>query len=438
MAVSFEASSTAGLDTKNLVRVIDIAHGEVIARSRWGWSLALRSARGAAASSSADLDDAAVRVFAASPERRCWHSPGTTVASAAWPGARTAGGSPQPRRRYGPDLAGENRGAPVHVRRSYTTVQGVSWSPDSALLATASEDGTARILRVDDEGLHELGSLAAAGTSGGLISVAFSPDGGRLMTGDTAVTEVNVWDVTATAGAEQINAANQVMMATGAITIPWGAADFLPDSRGVVVGSGNAGSMLDVDTARLTTTIGSVSEFDVRALDVSPDGELIAVNGWDRPVHVWNAATGTQIFTIDGEGYDWTSDLGWSGDGERLAIAFVGSDRSVVLIVDRTGTEIGTIHPEPGFEFDSVDLSPDGRLAVVSTSRLDRQDPTTVEVQIWDSETVRSCGPSRRRRSPPSSIPRVAESPPASGTKGSSRRGTCRPVLGWRRQALRP
>ena len=397
VAASFLRRSTSTLDDekRNVVRVIDLAHGDVIVEIEAGVAFNTSFSPGGQRIVLADLESDVVRVFdvESGEELLALIGHDDSVHDVAWsPDGRliaTAGNDGTVR--IWQARTGEHR---FTFAGHSTSVQAVSWSPDSALLATASEDGTARILRIEEEGLRELGSLAAAGTSSGLISVAFSPDGSRLMTGNTAITEVNVWDVTATSGAEWINAANEWTMATGAITIPWAAADFLPDSRGVVVGSGNAVSRLDVEPARLTTTFGPVSEFDVRALDVSPDGRLIAVNGWDgAPVHVWDAATGNHVFTIDGEGYDWTPDLGWSGDGERLAIAFIGSDRSVVLIVDRTGTEVGTIRPEPGFAFDSVDLNPDGRLAVVSTSRRDRQDPTTVEVQIWDwerGEIVRS------------------------------------------------
>ncbi len=235
------------------------------------------------------------------------------------------------------------------------------------------------VLTVDDDGLREAASLSAAGTSAGLIGVAFSPDGTRLMTGDTAIAEVNVWDVTAIGGGEWVNAE----------AVPEKAADFSPDSRGVVIGSDDAVSILDVESALPTITIESDSPLDAGLLDMSPDGHLIAASNWDPAVHVFDAATGDQAFTIDGTGYGWASDLGWSGDSQLLAVSFELPVRSEVVIVDRSGTTVGTIHAAPGFGFDSVDLSPNGALALVASSRLDTQDtPTKVEIWDWKSGEI--------------------------------------------------
>ncbi len=252
-------------------------------------------------------------------------------------------------------------------------VMGISWSPDAALLATVSDDGTARVLTVDDDGLREVGSLSASGTSAGLIGVAFSPDGERLMTGDIAIVEVNVWDVTAIGGGERINAE----------AVPEKAADFSPDSRGVVIGSEDAVSILDVETALPAITIEPDPPVDAGLLDMSPDGHLIAASSWDPAVHVFDAATGDHAFTIDGGGYGWASDLGWSGDSQLLAVSFELPVRSEVVIVDQSGRTVGTIPAAPGFGFDSVDLSPNGAWAIVTSSRFDTQD-TPAKVEIWD------------------------------------------------------
>ena len=53
-------------------------------------------------------------------------------------------------------------------------------SPDRRLLATASEDGRASLIRLTDEDCGEPSYLEGHG--GGLYSVRFSPDGMRLVT----------------------------------------------------------------------------------------------------------------------------------------------------------------------------------------------------------------------------------------------------------------
>ena len=43
--------------------------------------------------------------------------------------------------------------------------------------------------------MRELFRLSTQNTRDGLIGVAFSPDGGRLMAGDWGINAVTVWDV---------------------------------------------------------------------------------------------------------------------------------------------------------------------------------------------------------------------------------------------------
>ena len=103
-------------------------------------------------------------------------------------GARTAGGSPRGAStatvtRSGTPATGEHRSTITgHTAR----INSLDWSPDSTRLATGSNDGTARISEITEDGTRELFSFAAQGTSRDVHGLAFSPDGERLMTGDTA------------------------------------------------------------------------------------------------------------------------------------------------------------------------------------------------------------------------------------------------------------
>ena len=62
-------------------------------------------------------------------------------------------------------------------------VNALAWSPDSARLATASDDGTARVTEIAADGGGATTSVAAHDTDRGLVSVAFSPGGDRIVTG---------------------------------------------------------------------------------------------------------------------------------------------------------------------------------------------------------------------------------------------------------------
>ena len=104
-------------------------------------------------------------------------------------------------------------------------VNSVDWSADSTRLASAANDGTARVLEVTDEGARPLASVSARDTGNGLAAVAFSPDADRILTGDWAVSSAKIWDVSDRSGAEWLHASSPVFR--------FAADGFLPDSRTV-------------------------------------------------------------------------------------------------------------------------------------------------------------------------------------------------------------
>ena len=121
----------------------------------------------------------------------------------------------------------------------------LDWSPDGTRLATAGDDGTAQVSEITEDGFRALFTFSAQDTSrgGGLGGVAFSPDGQRLMTGDSAITSVTIWDAAITGGGEWANARGH-------------AADFTPDSRGLVVSSDDGAlSVVGVETGERLSTI---------------------------------------------------------------------------------------------------------------------------------------------------------------------------------------
>ena len=115
--------------------------------------------------------------------------------TATWPGARTGAGSRSaatPAR----TCYDARTGRLQFVTTGHTgVVNTVDWSPDSRLLATGSDDGTARVFAVEAGAPQEVVRLAAQDLRNGVRSVAFSPDGDQLMTSDWTITSVKVWDV---------------------------------------------------------------------------------------------------------------------------------------------------------------------------------------------------------------------------------------------------
>ena len=159
---------------------------------------------------------------------------------------------------------GRGNGSASGTRCSVTAVScsSVAWSPDSSRLVTGGSDGTAKVWEIGPEGVQERWSLSAQETKSGIVGVAFSPDGTRVMAGDAGISAVKVWDLGPTGDAEWAN-----LPAPG-----YPAAEFMPDGRRVVTsssegaawsrrGAPGAVTIWDLQTGRDLRTIGPATDF---------------------------------------------------------------------------------------------------------------------------------------------------------------------------------
>ena len=262
-------------------------------------------------------------------------------------------------------------------------VDAVDWSPDSRLLATGSEDGTARVFAVEAGAPpQEVLRLAAQDMRVGVPSVAFSPDGGQLMTSDWSITSVKVWDVRDQGAAEIANLPGDAGTNAGAAMAPDGQSVWVPEGHG-------RAARYDLTTGRRLQRLPRVpiGDADFARLALSPDGRLLATVNWNLPFPVWDTRTGEVAFVV-GEGRtDHVFEVDWDGTGERLAVTVHREamliSRSRVLIVSRTGAEVGRISGEPGVSIQSMSFRDDGDV-VATTAVVERDDPTAWGIRLWD------------------------------------------------------
>jgi WD40 repeat protein len=296
-----------------------------------------------------------------------------------------------------------------HIGGVYT----YSFSPDSSRIATASEDGTARVW---DAATGTL--LATFGWHASQVRcAAFSPDGKRLVTGTANGT---VWQWNARTG--QLveppygGHRGQVFSAVYSPDGQWVASTGddrtvrVWRARGrqdVAVLHGHTGSVLEVafapDGRRLASHssrlgISAVADDTVRVWEVdppatlpvlsghtgtvypvvySPDGRWLASGSWDKTVRLWDAATGERCAVLSHPSFVWG--LAFGPDSTWLVTGCPHDHR--LRIWDVATARVRKIIPFPGrdIHFNSLTVSPDGtRVAATVQDRSHRNHRLTV------------------------------------------------------------
>jgi WD40 repeat protein/serine/threonine protein kinase len=202
------------------------------------------------------------------------------------------------------DVAG---GREVHSLNGHTSdVWTVVFSPDGSLLASTSDDGTVRLwAAATGKFLHTL-----EGHVGYHCGVAFSPDGRSL----ASVTpdgkhryRVRVWDVAT---------AKETDLALPSQPAPISTPVFSSDGGRIIAQvEGQGTKVWDATTGQ---ELLSPPLFGKVLTALSPDGQRLAAPGRDHTVQLWDATTGELILTLRGHA-DPIRAIAISPDGRRLA-----------------------------------------------------------------------------------------------------------------------
>ena len=234
-------------------------------------------------------------------------------------------------------------------------VLGVAFSPDGRLLATASEDRTARLW--DSATGEHLRTLT--GHTSDVVAVAFSPDGRLLATASGK--KARLWDP-ATGDCLRTLAHNGTV---------WGVA-FSPDGRLLATASGKKVRLWDPATGDCLRTLAG-HDGAVYGVAFSPDGRLLATASTvgDATARLWDPATGEHLRTLTGHAIAVVA-VAFSPDGRLLATA--SYDKTARLWDPATGEHLRTV---TGGLYD-VAFSPDGRLLATASLK---------KARLWDPAT---------------------------------------------------
>jgi WD40 repeat protein/serine/threonine protein kinase len=239
-------------------------------------------------------------------------------------------------------------------------VESVAFSPDGRRVLTASNDKTARVW--DGTTGREILRLSHPDR---LLSAAFSPDGQRIVTGSFDGT-ARIWE-TATG--------RQIMVLSGHTDRAKSA--FSPDGRQILTWSSDKTVRLwDAATGRQIGLFRGHTE-SVPEAAFSPDGRRIITASYDKTARIWDAATGRQIVLLSGH-TDRVTSAAFAPDGQRVVTG--AGDKTARVWEVATGREILVLNGHTQM-VNSVAFSPDGRR--IATSSFDET------ARIWDATTGR-------------------------------------------------
>jgi WD40 repeat protein/tRNA A-37 threonylcarbamoyl transferase component Bud32 len=242
------------------------------------------------------------------------------------------------------------KGREVLALKGHTDqVRSVAWSPDGRRILTGSTDKTARVW--DAEKGHEV--LSLTGHTSWVLGVAFSPDGQRILTGSMDST-AKVWD--AVKGRELLSLKSDSWFASVA---------FSPDGRRIVNASGHTAQVWDAEKGQEVLALKGHTQ-PLTGVAWSPDGQRIATGcgGFDLDrnplpgeVKVWDAKQGYELFSLKGRTGSVLS-VAFSPDGKRI-VTGCHDDTARVWDAEK-GREVLTLKGHTGCVW-SVAFSPDGQ-----------------------------------------------------------------------------
>ena len=204
------------------------------------------------------------------------------------------------------------------------------------------------------------------GHLGDVTSVAFSPDGQRIVTGSWDQT-AKVWEV----------ASGRELLKLEGHTAPIWCVAISPDGQRIVTGSWDQTARVwEAVTSRPLLTLKGHSG-PIRSVAFSPDGQRIVTGSWDQTAKVWEAASGRVLLTIEGNNGN-VGCVAFSPDGQRVVTGLGDNTAKVWEAV--SGRELFTLKGH-GHQVRSVAFSPDG-LRIVTGS----DDQTA---KVWEAASGR-------------------------------------------------
>lgn len=241
--------------------------------------------------------------------------------------------------------------------KQLASILSLAFSPDGRLLATGDVNGEINLWPIGE--CQPI--LTCKGHAGWVHGIAFSPDGKILCSASSDHT-IKLWDVydgsclkTLTGHYERVRSVS-----------------FSPNGKLIASGGSDAKIRLWETNSGQCLQVFSGHESYVWSVVFSPDGSIIASGSEDKTIKLWDVHTGECYQTLLGHDR-WVRTLAFSPDGKLLASG--GGDRTLKIWQVQTGECVTTLtgHNQ---RLRSVAFSPDGKL--IASGSGDRT------VRIWN------------------------------------------------------
>ena len=241
-------------------------------------------------------------------------------------------------------------------------VWSVSFSPNGAILASGSSDGTVKLWDVAAQA--HIATLD--GHTGWGSSVSFSPDGTTLVSaGGSLDNSIKLWNL-----ATQSNITT--LSENGSFV--W-TASFSPDGTMLASGSSNGRvGLWDVEQQKHIAILWGHTE-PVWSVAFSPEGNMLVSGSSDGTVRLWDVERRQQLVSLDG---DTGAVLSVSFSPDGTTFAYGAADGIIRIGGVATGRTLSALEGHTSF-VNSVSFSPDGTILASGSS-----DGT---IRLWDIAT---------------------------------------------------
>jgi WD40 repeat protein len=234
-------------------------------------------------------------------------------------------------------------------------VYSVAFSPDGQRVISAGEDGTMRLW--DSEG--KLIGSPLKGHDGPVISVAFSPDGQRIASGGMDDT-LRLWDSNGKAIGSPWQGYGRATVTLNSFTNGVISVAFSPDGQRIVTTGGNRELLFWDSKGKAIGSPFKGPVHGVTSVAFSPDRQRMVIGGDDGTLRLWDSngkAIGSPLKGHQGN----VTSIVFSPDGQRIAS---GGWDGTLRLWDSNGKAIGSLLKGPVNGDTSVAFSPDGQRIV--------------------------------------------------------------------------